>query len=47
MLEDPENKWIYLMDFVDAFRYYKGLSSIKYPVSVGKDSELEALLSSV
>ncbi len=35
------------MDFVDDFRYYKDLSSIKDPVSMGKDSELEALLSSV
>lgn len=47
MLEDSENKWIYLMDFVDNFRYYKDMTAVKDAVVTGKDGDLEALLTSV
>jgi len=46
MLADPENKWIYMMDFVDDFRYYKDVSAIKDSISTGEDADLDALLAS-
>ncbi len=47
MLEDPENNWIYMMDFVDDFRYYKESDAIKDAIVTGKDADLDALLASV
>jgi hypothetical protein len=47
MLEDPENNWIYMMDFVDDFRYYKESDAIKDAIVTGRDADLDALLASV
>ena len=47
MLEYPGNKWIYMMDFVDDFRYYKEPDAIKDAIITGMNVDIDALLASV
>ena len=45
MLSDPDNWPVYLMSFVDDFRYYKDLKSINEPFTIDNE-RLDALLAS-
>jgi hypothetical protein len=47
MKKDPENRDIYLMDFVDRFRYHRDMSAIQEPFEAGFDDQEEAVLAGV
>ncbi len=47
MREDPENRDIYLMNFVDDFRYHRDMRAVQEPFEAGFDDQEEAMLAGV